>query len=535
VIASTLDLEEGAFLKTMKQGHARFDEIMEEKGVVNGRDAFFLYDTFGFPFEVTQELAAEQGVNISEDEYRESLVEAQEKSRSAVGAADLFGTESEKIILAVAPGAPSQSTFVGYDALRHATRIVQISPRLGDGGTTNGKFQLSLEETPFYAESGGQVGDTGKLESDTFAFRITNTWKEMGLVWHDAELLQFQQDLIGLNECEIGAILQSGVFFAPVLATVDAERRLAIMRNHTATHLLHAALRMTLGPHVTQAGSLVAADRLRFDFTHRQALSDSELAEVEDQVNRQISKSTPTRTHHNVPLEEARKLGAMMLFGEKYGDFVRVVEIPGYSLELCGGTHVGNIAEIGLFKITSEASSAGGVRRIEAVTGYGAFTYIQKREETLLAAATALKSPVTEVPTAINRLQKQLRDTKKIAKEQSKTNVSTNSVVVGALTFESSILTEGSAADAKSLVDRIAEKPSSIGFVALMSNGKVAFFCKLGKEALQAGSHAGEIVKAAALATGGGGGGSAVFAQAGGRDASKLEFAIRAAIEAAAP
>ena len=529
-IRATLEQEETAFMKTMRQGHDRFNEIIEEKGLVDGRDAFFLYDTFGFPFEVTQELAQENGGDINEDQFREALKEAQQKSRAAHGAGDVFGGDSEALILAVAPDAPPLSAFVGYDRVQHATRLVQISPRLGKDGRTTGDFQVCLEETPFYAESGGQVGDTGVLESEDFAFRITNTWKELGQTWHDAEITRFPRELVGLSETEIGEILHSGVFFAPVLALVDTQRRLDIMRNHTATHLLHAALREVLGTHVTQAGSLVAPDRLRFDFTHGKSMTQDELHAVEEIVNERISQALPVRIHWNVPIDEARKVGAMMLFGEKYGDFVRVVDVPGSSVELCGGTHVGNIAEIGLFKITNESSSASGVRRIEAVTGIGAYRRTSAQEAAIKAAAATLKTPPNELATAIAKLQQQLRDAKKIVSESRPAEVETEAKQIGELTFYSTVLNGAKNDEAKLAVDRMVESdPLGVGFIASITDGSVSFFCKVGRDAIAKGAHAGNLVKAAASVAGGGGGGSAVFAQAGGRDPSKATEAIAAA------
>ena len=529
-IRATLDQEETAFLKTMRQGHDRFNEILEEKGAVDGRDAFFLYDTFGFPFEVTQELAQENGGDIDEDQFREALREAQEKSRAAHGAGDVFGGDAEAIILAVAPDAPAQSTFVGYDRVQHASRLVQISPRLDKNGKTTGDFQTCLEETPFYPESGGQVGDTGIIEAEDFAFRVTNTWKELGQIWHDVELVRFPQELVGLTDAQIGEILQSGIFFAPVLAIVDLQRRLDIMRNHTATHLLHAALREVLGTHVTQAGSLVAPDRLRFDFSHGKAMKAEEIRNVEEIVNERISQALPVRIHQNVPIDEARKVGAMMLFGEKYGDYVRVVDVPGYSVELCGGTHVGNIAEIGLFKITNESSSASGVRRIEAVTGIGAYKRTSEQDAILKAAASAVKSPASELPAAIAKLQQQLREAKKAASGSKPADVDTDAKKIGSFTFYSAILDGAKSEEAKLAADRMVEAdPLGIGFVVVLNNGNISFVCKAAKEAVAKGAHAGNLVKAAAAVAGGGGGGSPVFAQAGGKDPSKAAEAIAAA------
>lgn len=528
-IKGALALEESAFLKTMRQGHERFGEMLAQNGSVDGRDAFFLYDTFGFPFEVTQELAQEAGMSIDEVEFQAALKEAQEKSRSARGADEVFAGSSEAIVLATALDAPPTSEFVGYDRTTHVSRIVQISPRFGQDGKTTGDFQICLEETPFYAESGGQVGDCGRIQSDDFEFSVSNTWKEMGLIWHDAKLERFDQSLVGLSSEAVGAVLQSGVFFASVLAVVDARRRLAIMRNHTATHLLHAALREHLGTHVTQAGSLVAPDRLRFDFTHGKALTHEEVRAVEESVNERISEGLPVRIHWNVPIAEARKLGAMMLFGEKYGDFVRVVDVPGASVELCGGTHVGNIAEIGLFKIMTEASSAGGVRRIEAVTGYGAFQVSQQQSEMLREIAGTLKTQPAEIPGALARLQAKAREAKKNAPAGPETGSQTRQA--GRFTLKFAVVPDGTREQAKALVDRWVEADSAIvALVAFTSNGSVNFFCKVGKDALAQGADAGPVVKAAAAVAGGGGGGTPEFAQAGGKDQDKAEDAVAAAV-----
>ncbi|MDQ2986818.1 MAG: alanine--tRNA ligase [Armatimonadota bacterium] len=534
-IRSTLALEEASFLKTMRLGHERFDDVLREKGAIDGLDAFFLYDTFGFPFEVTQELAQELGHTIDENQFRQALEDAQDKSRSAQGASDVFGGEAEAIMLAAAVDAPLQSTFVGYDRVRHASRLVQISPRFDNGQRTTGHFQICLEETPFYAESGGQVGDTGLIESDDFAFRITNTWKEMGQIWHDAEILRFAEDLVGLGPEQIGSVLQSNIFFSPVLASVDEQRRLDIMRNHTATHLLHAALRETLGRHVTQAGSLVAPDRLRFDFTHGKGMAEAELRTVEEEVNRRISSALPVRIHWNVPIDEARQIGAMMLFGEKYGDLVRVVDVPGFSVELCGGTHVNNVAEIGMFKILSESSSASGVRRIEAVTGYGAYEKARDADAILREASKVLKSRPADLATAVSRLQDQFREARKNVAPAATAGIDGVARTVAKFTFYSGFLNSASSHDAKLAVDQLIEAdPNGVGLVVAASDGKVAFFCKVGKKALANGAHAGKIAKAAAQAAGGDGGGSPAFAQAGGKDPGRTEEAIEAAVAALA-
>ncbi|MBA3725141.1 MAG: alanine--tRNA ligase [Armatimonadetes bacterium] len=531
LIERTLQSEEALFRSGMADGVARFETLLKSGGKVTGAEAFFLYDTFGFPLEVTQELAAEHGLTIDLDEYNEHLADAQERSRAAQGSASLF---AETLLLSAAPNAPTFTRFVGYGTDRHRANLVQISPRFDEAGLTTGRFQACLDETPFYAESGGQVGDTGTISNDTFEFTVTDTWKELGQIWHDANLVRFEAgDVKGLNREAIQKLMQSGAFFSPVEAAVDSARLRDITRNHTATHLLHATLREVLGNHVTQAGSLVAPDRLRFDFTHAQAMTPDEIAHVEDLVNRKIAESTAVSIHPDVPLAEARKRGAMMLFGEKYGDKVRMVEIDNFSLELCGGIHVARTAEIGLFKITGESSSAGGVRRIEAVTGFGAYRWAHDRENLIKETAALLKSNPNDMPKAAERLQAQLREAKKIQGDARKRDVDPSSVepkVVGAVRLYAQSVTSGDVEAGKLLADRLIEKDAAgVGLVAVSGNGRVTFICKVGKEAMRGGAHAGNLVREVAKIAGGGGGGSPEFAQAGGKDPSKVDAALEAA------
>ncbi|MBV6502745.1 MAG: Alanine--tRNA ligase [Fimbriimonadales bacterium] len=543
LITRTLEGEESLFRATLSEGMRRFATLASEcRDVFPGESAFFLYDTLGFPIEVTQELAAERGLAVDFDGYHKCMREAQERSRAAQGPADVFGG-SEPLMLTVADGSSADQDFVGYELLETETRIAQISPRFGPDQKTTGDFQVFLNRTPFYAESGGQVGDTGWIEADQFSFRVTNTWKEAGMSWCDAKLVRFEgsgatsahANLVGLDRDQIASVLKGGVFFRPVRAKVDAERRRDIVRNHTATHLLHAVLRQTLGTHVTQAGSLVAPDRLRFDFTHPAALSQEQLDEIERKVNESISAGTNVEIRTNVPISVAREQGAMMLFGEKYGDLVRTVRVGDISLELCGGCHVSNTAEIGLFKITAEGSSASGVRRIDAVTGLGAYEWVQHREVMLRTLSTKLKVPPAELPRAVERLQEALRDLKR-EKEQllaaSDTAADYSEVHVGPLLLRSRIVRVGGIEAAKLAVDKLVENlPNSVGLVAYQEGDKVIFFAKVSKIALAEGAHAGNFVREVAAITGGGGGGSPAFAQAGGKDAGKVEEAFRAAPE----
>jgi alanyl-tRNA synthetase len=319
-------------------------------------------------------------------------------------------------------------------------------------------------------------------------------------------------------------------FDKAVVAKVDEKRRKSITRNHTATHLLHAALRETLGKHVTQAGSLVAPDHLRFDFTHGKAMTAEELEKVERMVNEESLASIPVAIHNDMPIEEAKKAGAMALFGEKYGDRVRMVEVPGFSLELCGGCHVRNTAEIGLFKILHESSAASGVRRIEAVTGEKAYEWARDLEKRAQEAANKLKSNPNDLVSAIEKLQDQLREERKRMERlrtQTAGSGAETTVAIGSVELASQKLDEGDVKEATLVADRLVEgKPNRVAFVALSADGKVQLVAKAGVEAVAKGAHAGNLVRDSAKVVGGGGGGRPDFATAGGKDAKKVDEAI---------
>lgn len=539
-IKSALGREENLFRGTMSDGNVRLTLVLENKqnaseiqgNKLSGRYAFHLYDTYGFPLEVTQELATEHGLTVDLDEYEASMKEAQARSRAAQGSVEKFGGKDEPIVLIGTDHANIQTVFVGYDRTEHISEIVQISPRFGKDKLSTGDLQICLNETPFYAESGGQVGDTGMIIGPHFWLKVTNTWKEMGQIWHDCTMEQIEPpiNLTGLTPDQIRDKLNQSPLFTPVKAIVDAQRRNDITRNHTATHLLHAALRNTLGTHVTQAGSLVAPERLRFDFTHSEAMRPEQLAEVERSVNEQIATAKLVGILDGVPIDVARGQGAMMLFGEKYGDRVRMVQIPDYSLELCGGCHVRNVAEIGMFKIISEASSASGVRRIEAYTGRGAYAFVADRESLLKEASHALKTTPSELPRAAEKLQEQLRDLRKERDRlitQGGTEDKSSKTEVGNLNLYTATLEVGGPDAAKLLTDRLIEKDSlGVALVALKEQDKLIFFCKTGTEAQKSGAHAGNLARDVAKLTGGGGGGSPAFAQAGGKDQNKLTEAL---------
>jgi alanyl-tRNA synthetase len=395
-----------------------------------------------------------------------------------------------------------------------------------EGGET--LLAVALDQTPFYAESGGEVSDTGTIEGDKFRLEVLDLIKQDGIYVH---LTKPDQNLSNKTQEEINKLF----FDKEVVAKVDEKRRKSITRNHTATHLLHAALREALGKHVTQAGSLVAPDHLRFDFTHGKAMTAEELEKVERMVNEEALAAIAVAIHSDVPVDEAKEKGAMALFGEKYGDHVWMVEVPGFSLELCGGCHVRNTAEIGLFKILHEASAASGVRRIEAVTGEKAYEWARELEKRTREVAQRLKTSPAELVPAVERLQEQLREERRRIERlrtQSAGSGTETTVTIGAVELASQKLEEGDVKEATLVADRLVEgKPNRVAFVALAADGKVQLVAKAGAEAVAKGAHAGNLVRDAAKIVGGGGGGRPDFATAGGKEPGKVDEAL-AALEA---
>ncbi len=562
VITETLLNEENLFRRTIASGNEMLQEHLEQLGragqgatkVLGGAIAFKLYDTYGFPLEVTKELCEEAGVEVDEEGYEIAMKEAQERSRGGSEMGTVYGETAETLVVVASAHATPHSVFVGYDRTEHGTEIVQISPRFGPDGLTTGEFQLNLAETPFYAESGGQVGDTGLIESLNFRFAVTNTWKEMGMIWHDAILQaiplipgspedQIRQatqvkthPLEGMTPEQITELLESGYFFMPVRATVDSARRRRITRNHSATHLLHAALRTVLGKHVTQAGSQVSPDHLRFDFTHGKAMTDLELEQVEAMVNEAALLGTPVVTHADLPIAEARARGAMALFGEKYGDRVRMVEMGEFSRELCGGCHVRQTSEVGLFKIIHEASAASGVRRIEAITGEAAYHLVREQTAMMRQAASLLKTNPHDLVPAVEKAIEGLREEKR-RREKAEQMVAKGGSGKEEVTFEQvgtlKLWTpryEGiDPKIAASAVDEaVAAHPDLVVVAAIISEGKLSFVAKVGKDALAQGAHAGNLIREVSKIAGGGGGGRPDFATAGGKDVGKVADALAA-------
>jgi alanyl-tRNA synthetase len=474
-----LGAEEDRFGMTLERGMKLFEEAAA-RGAISGDDAFTLQATYGFPIELTVELARERGLAVDEDEYERLMDEHREISR-ATGRGTAFD-------LAAAPGWP-KSDFVGYEKTEVLTAIAALQPLEED------LFQAKLYESPFYPEGGGQVTDAGWIEHEATGAR--------------AELV----DAIRLEGDDQLLMFRGNGFVQGdrVKAVVPWRVRFPTMANHTATHLLHEALRARLGEHVKQAGSAVRPDKLRFDFTHPQALTAEERAAVEQRVNEAVFQNHPVRTYI-VPIEEARKLGAMMLFGEKYGDEVRVVEVEGVSLELCGGTHVRTTAEIGPFVVLSESSVGSGVRRIEAVTAGEAYAYLHGRAE-----------QADELRAELERARKEAKKPAAAAPAEFEIRSRESDVVV----VEAKGVTGG---DLRDLSDRIRQQEgASAVLVGSTDDGRAYLVFNVDQALADRGIDAVELVRAAAKHIGGGGGGRPTLAEAGGKKPEALGDALEAA------
>ena len=508
--------EEALFRRTLERGVSLLTaqlEGMARGSTLAGAEAFDLYETFGFPLEVTTEICHEHGIRVDIEGYEAALVEAQKRSRSGQERQTVYGgLEGDPFA-----GLPA-TRFLGYEKISASGTVLRANPVDGGG------VAVALDQTPFYAASGGQISDSGAVRVGALLADVTGVAKHGGVIVHSLSPVDAGQDDL------LNALADS-----VVEALIDAPRRKAIQRNHTATHLLQAALRTVLGSHVTQAGSYVGPDRLRFDFTHGKAVTPEELGRIERIVNEEVLQNTPVITYVDLPIEEAKSMGAMALFGEKYGDKVRMVEVGEFSRELCGGTHVRALGEIGLFKIVSEGSAASGVRRIEAMTGEGAYEWTLEGEARLREAAALLKAGPRDLVAAVEKsleAQRELKQRLERLRTQS-AGVSTGTTTdLGSVELVTELLTEGEQSDASLTADRLAEgQPKRVVVVALAANGKVTFVSKAGAEAQKAGAHAGNLVKELAKLTGGGGGGGPAFATAGGRQPEKAAEALSAAID----
>lgn len=497
--------EEDAFLRTLEKGLKRIDDMVATAaaadGVIPGREAFELFDTYGFPLDLTRLIAAENKLSIDEQGFDAEMQQQKNRSRAATA------IDTEDWVL-VHEG--TGKGFIGYDQLTVQTHVQRYRKVKAKGKE---QYQLVLATTPFYAESGGQVGDTGVLDFNGEKITVTDTRKENDLIIHFTDQLPAQMDAV-------------------VTATVDASRRLHTMYNHTATHLMHAALRQVLGTHVAQKGSLVNEAYLRFDFSHFAKMSDDEIRQVEAIVNAKIRENIPV-VIKQMPKEEALQLGAMALFGEKYGDVVRVVVIdPTYSVELCGGTHVGATGEIGLFTISSEAAVAAGVRRIEAFTGAAAFNYLSAQNDQLQQIAQLLKTK--EAVKAVEKLvQEKVALEKRIEKLEAiqlatlQQQLLASVEQIGAYRYIGKVLEVSSADALKKLCYDLRQQVDVVVLAAEVSE-KAAVAISISDTAA-ASLDAGKLIKEqVAPLIKGGGGGQKTLATAGGQDASQLEAVINA-------
>jgi alanyl-tRNA synthetase len=504
--------EEESFGRTLERGTELLERLIaeaKEEGTswIDAEDAFKLHDTYGFPYDLTKELLAEQGLSVDDGGFEELMEEQRERARS--GSATAHGSENRhETVQAFAAGAPP-TEFVGYETLRANTGLAAVQ-------ADDGRVLVKLEQSPFYAEGGGQVADSGVLR------------------WNGGEAKVLDVYRVGDDQAlEVEGALDAD---AAVEAEVDRTARHATMRNHTATHLLHAALRESLGTHVRQAGSAVRPDKLRFDFTHGQALGAEELRAVEDRVNGWIKQSLPVRWLE-MDRGAAEKLGAMALFGEKYGEWVRVVEVDGVSRELCGGTHVANTAEIGIFKIAAEGSSAANVRRVEALTGPAAIDWFREREERLMEVGELLGTPQDPLAGA-RRAAKALKAAGEGARQASKELLADEAERLTAAAEEiggvKTVVATAPVADQKLLLDIANRVQSKLGGESVVALGgaegeKVGLVVLVSKDAVARGLSAAAIVAEAAPIVGGGGGGRDEMAQAGGKDPARLDEALAAA------
>jgi alanyl-tRNA synthetase len=507
IVSDLIRREEERFAQTLESGSARLQDIIERaqkqgQTRISGEDAFDLYSTFGFPREMTSELLAAQGLGFNEEEYQAAFANHSTISGSSVGEYQQrqFGN--------------LETEFVGYDTLS-----VDATIRAWSGEAPN--LQVVLDRSPFYAESGGQIGDLGELQGESFRAHVTDVQKQ-GKTWiHNIEVLE-GEPREGLQ----------------VLASVDVERRQAIQRAHSATHLLHAALRRHLGEHVEQRGSLVEPDRLRFDFVHFSPVSADEITHVEETVNQEILHSLPIEIRP-MSLDEARQQGAMALFGEKYGSEVRTVRMGDFSFELCGGTHLQNTSAAGSFRLVNEGGVGANLRRVEALTGMAALQYDREQKQKLREAAQQLGATPDNAPSAAEKLRSRVRELERqVEQMQQKMAASSvdellqNANEIGGVKFAASRAPQGLNANAlRDLADRLSDKLNGVVVLAGEADGKVLLAVKASKSAVEQGAHAGNLVRELAKITGGGGGGRPDFAQAGGKDTTKIDEALSRAGE----
>lgn len=514
-IQKIVRIEEEKFSNTLDQGIQLVKEQIDAclaagEKKLKGEISFKLYDTYGFPYELTEEICLERNVEVSHEEFLEKMEEQKEKARSARVVVMEKGQNSFVEEFYDKYGI---TEFTGYQKTEDKAKLLSLR-ELGDH-----KYLLIFNKTPFYAESGGQTGDTGDIIGKNFLGRVLDTKKQKDIFFHTVEFIQ-------------GEVVEGEEYSL----VVDKIRRLDIAKNHTATHLLHKALKEVLGSHIQQSGCLVEGDKTRFDFSHYEAVTAEQLAEVERIVNEEIRVAKDVNTsYHN--MEEAKILGAEMLFGDKYGDVVRIVNIPDFSIELCGGTHIDNIGKIGLFKIVSEYGVAAGIRRIEAKTGYGAYLFEKKEAEKIDSIARSLKTSSGDIVEKVERLvenfkekEKELEEMKqKMAALESK-SILMNMQEINGVKVLLERFSDKKTEELRAMIDSIKDREEKVVVILASTFEKLSYVAGVSKS-LTDKVKAGELVKKLAELTGGKGGGRSDFAQAGGKDVSKVDVAMTKVLE----
>ena len=522
-IKKVISIEEERFAATIDAGLSILSNMVKKsladgKKQLVGEDVFKLYDTFGFPIDLTREIAAEQSLGIDEDMFAKLMKAQKDKAREARTNISGWSEASKSLITEFA-----KTEFLGYtDEVCEAKVIGIIADDMSVNEVTEGEFSLITDKTVFYGEGGGQVGDTGVIYDGDTLINVVGTQKTDGVFVHLCTLAQ--------GDIKIGDTVK---------LEIDSVRRQSIKRNHSACHMLQAALRSVLGNHVEQAGSYVDDERLRFDFKHFAAMTQEELSKVENLVNSHIFLGETVETKE-MSIEDARKTGAMALFGEKYGDTVRVVKMGNFSTELCGGTHLDNTAKAGLFKIVSESSVAAGVRRIEAVTGMGVLKLIKEKDEIISDTARELRAnSVSDVVKKASGVMQELKEAgreieqlnAKIASSMT-SGIKDNAVDVCGLVLMTGKMPGAAVDTVRNITDDFkSENDLAVTVIAVPGDGKVNFVASCGKEAVKRGAHAGNLLKQLSAICGGGGGGRPDSAQSGGKQPENVDKALSAAAE----
>ncbi len=514
LIKKVISVEENSFARTIDQGLGMLEALTASGKTLSGEDAFKLYDTYGFPLDLTKDILAEKGMTLDEDTFRELMQRQRDMARSSRKASDAESWKSDGMSF----DDTKDTEFVGYDRQECDAVILALA---ADGETagflpegTDGI--IVLDKTPFYAESGGQAGDSGVIRAGDTVFTVTDTQKSGDVFMHIGKL---KKGTLTVGDS--------------VTAAIDRDRRAAIARNHTAAHLLQAALRAALGTHVEQAGQFVSEKSVRFDFTHFSAMTKDELKTVAQKINRDILSAIPVEKR-SMPLEEAKKLGAMALFGEKYGDTVRVVS-AGSSVEFCGGTHVDNTAQIGSFHILSESGIAGGVRRIEAVTGEGVLKLLETLEDTASSAARELKlNQIADLPARCAALTAQIKQKDREIEilEGRIADAKIDALMdgakkIGKVRVVAAAFEDQKSASVRKMGEKLSDKAPGVVSVLICREGdKATIAVTCGKQAVEAGAHAGKIAGQVAAVTDGRGGGKPAAAMAGVGDMTKIAEAL---------